>query len=249
MEGAIRMFAVPTTFSAAEFTHIAGVTDTRRKAKEGFGHALFTPQVVILDPEATLSTPEQLLLSSGMKAVDHAVERLYALQSAPFSDAVSAEALSLLAQALPAIKAAPTDLEARFNGQIGMWLSISGGASGVGVGVSHAIGHTLGGSYGVPHGITSCVTLPAALRWNAPATMAKQQRISQLMGQPDRQAAEAVSDLVSRLGLPGRLRDVGIRLEDFQAIAEHTMHDAPIRTNPRKIEGPRDIVEILELAW
>jgi maleylacetate reductase len=249
MENAVRMFAVPTTFSAAEFTHIAGVTDTQRRAKEGFGHALFTPQVVVLDPAATLQTPQELLLSTGMKAVDHAVERLCALSTTPFSDAVSGQALTLLARALPAIKAAPQDLDARLEGQLGMWLSISGSATGVGVGVSHAIGHTLGGSYGVPHGITSCVTLPSALRWNAAANLNRQREVSRLMGQPEAPAADLVADLVRRLGLPGRLRDVGIRREDFQAIAEHTMHDAPVRTNPRKIERAADIVEILELAW
>ena len=249
MENAIRMFAVPTTFSAAEFTHVAGVTDTQRRAKEGFGHALFTPQAVVLDPAATLQTPLDLLLSTGMKAVDHAVEWLCALNTTPFSDAVSGQALTLLARALPAIKSAPQDLDARLEGQLGMWLSISGAATGVGVGVSHAIGHTLGGSYGVPHGITSCVTLPSALRWNAAANLNRQREASRLMGKPEAAAADLVADLVQRLGLPGRLRDVGIRREDFQAIADHTMHDAPVRTNPRKIERPADIVEILELAW
>ena len=249
MESAIRMFAVPTTFSAAEFTHSAGVTDTQRRAKEPFSHALFTPQVVVLDPAATLATPMDLLLSTGMKAVDHAVERLCALNAAPFSDAVSSRALTLLARALPAIQSAPQDLDARLEGQLGMWLSISGGAAGVRVGVSHAIGHTLGGSYGVPHGITSCVTLPAALRWNAKANLHRQREVSRLLGNPEAPAADMVAQLVSRLGLPGRLRDVGIRRDSFQAIAEHTMHDAPVLTNPRKIERPADIVEILELAW
>jgi maleylacetate reductase len=249
MEHAIRMLAVPTTFSAAEFTHIAGVTDTRRGVKEGFGHALFTPQVVVLDPEATLNTPPELLLSTGVKAVDHSVERLYSRQATPYSDATAGEALMLLTQALRGIKANPSALEPRAEGQMGMWLSIAGGMAGVGSGVSHAIGHTLGGSYGIPHGITSCVVLPSALRWNAPVTQERQQRISTLMGRPGMEAGAAVAELVAQLGLPGRLRDVGIRREDFQAIAEHTMHDAPMRTNPRKIERPEEIVEILELAW
>ncbi|MFI5400525.1 MAG: iron-containing alcohol dehydrogenase, partial [SAR324 cluster bacterium] len=107
----------------------------------------------------------------------------------------------------------------------------------------------LGGTYGVPHGVTSCVTLPSALRWNAKANLQRQREVSRLMGNPDLPAADLVARLVSRLGLPRRLRDVGIRREDFQAIADHTMHDAPVLSNPRKIERSADIVEILELAW
>jgi maleylacetate reductase len=249
MERAVRMLAVPTTYSAAEFTYIAGVTDTKRHVKEIYGHALFTPQAVVLDPAATLTTPLELLLSTGMKAVDHAVERLCAPQTNPYSDATGAEALRLLTGALPAIKAAPEALGPRLDGQLGMWLSITGAASGVGVGASHAIGHTLGGSYGIPHGITSCVTLPGVLRWNAQANMERQRKVAALMGQPDREAARLVAELVARLGLPGRLRDVGIRREDFRTIAEHTMLDPPVRSNPRPIQGPEDIVAILELAW
>jgi maleylacetate reductase len=249
LEHAIRMLAVPTTFSAAEFTHIAGVTDPVRGVKEGYGHALFTPQVVVLDPAATLNTPPELLLSTGIKAVDHAVERLCSLQATPFTDATAGQALGLLARALPAIKRDPAALEPRSEAQMGMWLSIIGAASGVATGASHAIGHTLGGSYHIPHGITSCVTLPSVLRWNAPAVAERERRVAGLMGREGIEAAQAVVDLVSSLGLPGRLREVGIRREDFRAIAEHTMHDAPVRTNPRKIERTEDLVEILELAW
>lgn len=249
LDRAIRMIAVPTTYSAAEFTYIAGVSDTRRRVKELYGHPLFTPQAVVLDPAATLKTPPQLLLSTGMKAVDHAVERLSMLETNPYSDATAAEALRLLTQALPAIKRAPEALEPRLQGQLGMWLSITGAASGVGTAASHAIGHTLGGSYGIPHGITSCLTLPAVLRWNRPVNAERQRRVSALMGAPDEEAAALVARLVQSLGLPGRLRDVGIRREDLRPIAEHTMHDPPVKANPRPIKAPEDILEILELAW
>jgi maleylacetate reductase len=249
MAGAIRMIAVPTTFSAAEFTYIAGVSDTRRHVKEGYGHALFTPQSVILDPAATLATPMTLLLSTGMKAVDHAVERLGMRETNPYSDATASEALRLLAEALPAIHATPDALPPRNAGQLGMWLSITGAAAGVGTAASHAIGHTLGGSYGVPHGITSCVTLPAVLRWNSSANADRQRRVSAILGEPETPAAELVARLVERLGLPRRLRDVGIRREDLRPIAEHALHDAPIRANPRPIRSADDIMEILELAW
>jgi maleylacetate reductase len=248
-ENAIRMLAVPTTYSAAEFTYVAGVSDTRRRVKELYAHPLFAPQTVVLDPAATLKTPMTLLLSTGMKAVDHAVERLSMLETNPYSDATAAEALRLLGRALPAIKDGPDELSPRLDGQLGMWLSITGAASGVGTAVSHAIGHTLGGSYGIPHGITSCLTLPAALAWNRPVTAERQRLVSALLGAPDRPASEVVAALVQRLGLPTRLRDVGIKREALPAIAEHTMHDPPVRANPRPIKSAADIMEILELAW
>jgi maleylacetate reductase len=129
-----------------------------------------------------------------------------------------------------------------------MWLAMSGAASGRGLGASHAIGHTLGGSYGVPHGITSCVALPAVLKWNEPADGGRQALISQLMGAPQLSASEAVKGLCRELGLPTDLRGIGITPDQFEAIAAHTMHDRGVRTNPRPITGPADIVEILEIA-
>jgi maleylacetate reductase len=249
MENAIRMLAVPTTYSTAEFTHAAGITNPARGGKEGFGHPLFVPQTVVLDPAATLTTPPELLLSTGVKALDHAVERFCTPDAHPYSDATASEAIRLIARALPGIKARPDALEPRLDGQLGMWLSISGAAEGIGIGASHGIGHILGGRFKIPHGITSCVMLPAVLRWNAAVNGDRQKRISALMGAPDRAASDLVRDLVAGLGLPSRLRDIGIKRDDFAAIAEHSMHDPAIPANPRKIAGPQDIAEILELAW
>jgi maleylacetate reductase len=249
MEHAIRMLAVPTTFSAAEFTSAAGITNASRGAKEGFEHPLLIPQTVVLDPAATLATPPELLLSTGVKALDHAVERFCTPETNPYSDATASEAIRLLARALPAIKARPDELPARLDGQLGMWLSITGGVEGIGIGASHAIGHILGGRMHVPHGITSCVTLPAVLRWNASVNAPRQRRISALMGASERVTSELIREMVDGLGLPTRLRDIGIRREDFVAIAEHTMRDPAVPANPRKITGPQDIEEILDIAW
>jgi maleylacetate reductase len=239
------MIAVPTTLSAAEFTPFAGVSDAARKVKEGYGHPDLAPSVVILDPAATLATPRALWLSTGMKAVDHAVEQLCNPERAPFADALAEEGLKRLARSLPL--SAGGDLEARLDCQFGMWLAISGASTGRGMGASHAIGHTLGGSYGVPHGITSCVTLAAVLKWNEGVDDDRQRLVASLMGSSGT-ASEAVAGLVTRLRLPGSLSAVGIGPDAFQAIAEHTMHDRGVRTNPRPITGAADVVEILELA-
>lgn len=243
-----RMIAIPTTLSAAEFTPFGGVTDTDRNVKEAWTHPDLAPRAVILDPHVTLETPARLWCSTGLKAVDHAVEQLCNPVRAPFADAVAAEGLKLLAEALPKCHAVPGDIEARARCQHGMWLAISGAASGRGMGASHAIGHTLGGSYGVPHGITSCVALPAVLQWNAETDALRQSLVSTLMGRPAASAATCVRDLAHGLGLPTALWEIGIHPGDYRAIAEHTMHDRGVRSNPRPITGPEDIVRILELA-
>ncbi|HXQ10976.1 MAG TPA: iron-containing alcohol dehydrogenase [Caulobacteraceae bacterium] len=243
-----RMIALPTTLSAAEFTPFAGVTDTDRRAKEGYGHPMLAPRAVVLDPRLTLETPVGLWFSTGLKAVDHAVEQLCNPERAPYADALAEAGLKHLAAALPATKVSPEDLDARLDCQFGMWLAISGASAGRGLGASHAIGHTLGGGFGVPHGITSCVMLPAVLAWNATVNAERQAVVAALMGRPGASAAEAVRDLAQSLGLPTRLSEVGIGPAQFEAIGEATMHDRGVRSNPRPIAGPADIVEILKLA-
>jgi maleylacetate reductase len=244
----VRMLAVPTTLSAAEFTPFAGVTDVARHAKEGYGHPFLAPRAVILDPVMTLATPPMLWFSTGLKAVDHAVEQLCNPTRAPYADALAEDGLRRLTRGLAATHADPRDLDARLECQFGMWLAMSGVGSGRGMGPSHAIGHTLGGGYGVPHGVTSCIVLPAVLAWYGDAAADRQALVSGLMGAKGRAAAEAVKRLVTGLGLPADLASVGIGPESFQAIAEHTMHDAGVRTGARPITGPQDIVAILELA-
>ena len=156
----VRFIAVPTTLSAGEFTWFAGCTDTARHVKESFGTAQNMASVVILDPVATIFTPEWLFLSTGIRAVDHAVEDLCSINPTPFSDGMSMHALRLLSRGLVAVKANPENLEARLDCQLGAWMSIMGAQNGVVMGASHGIGHVLGGTADVPHGYTSCVMLP-----------------------------------------------------------------------------------------
>jgi maleylacetate reductase len=244
----VRMIAVPTTLSAAEFTHFAGVTDSRRRVKEGFVHPLLAPRCVVLDPAVTLQTPPQLWFSTGLKAIDHSVEQLCNPKRAPMADALAAEGLRYLGRSLPRTKSVPTDLDARLDCQFGMWLAISGASAGHGMGASHAIGHTLGGMFGIPHGVTSCVILPAVLRWNESVDASRQRFVRDLLGWQASSLSDAVKALCTALDLPTTLDSVGIGRDQFRTIAEHTMTDRAIRSNARPIHGPQDILEILELA-
>jgi maleylacetate reductase len=245
----VRSIAVPTTLSAGEFTWFAGCTDTARQVKESYGHALMMPRSVILDPATTVHTPEWLFLSTGIRAVDHAVEDICSINPQPLSDGTSIHALRLLGRGLRAVKADASDLRARLDCQLGAWMSIMGSQNGVTKGASHGIGHVLGGTAGVPHGYTSCVMLPPVLRYNEAVNAERQAWVSEALGRAGQAAGDAVAELVEQLGLPGRLRDVGVKPEQLDRIAEESMHDRWVHTNPRKIAGPADVRALLDAAW
>jgi maleylacetate reductase len=244
-----RSIAVPTTLSAGEFTWFAGCTDTARNVKESYGMALMMPQTVILDPAVTVHTPEWLFLSTGIRAVDHAVEDLCSINPTPFSDGMSLQALRLLSKGLAAVKRDPADTAARLDCQLGAWMSIMGSQNGVSKGASHGIGHVLGGTAHVPHGYTSCIMLPHVLRFNAPVNAARQEWVSEALGMADLSAGDAVAALIASLGLPSTLRDVGVTAEQLDVIAVGSMHDRWIHTNPRKIDGPPAVRALLDAAW
>lgn len=246
---AIRSIDIPTTLSAGEFTAMAGCTDTERNIKESYAHPLMMPQAVILDPAVTIHTPEWLFLSTGIRAVDHAVEDICSINPTPFSDGMSLQALRLLSSGLPAVKQNPADLDARLNCQLGAWMSIMGSQNGVTKGASHGIGHVLGGTAHVPHGYTSCIMLPHVLRFNEPVNAARQRWVAEALGRMNVSAADAVAELIASLGLPATLRDVGVRPEQLDEIATNSMHDRWVHTNPRKIEGPPVVRQLLDAAW
>jgi maleylacetate reductase len=246
---AVRSITIPTTLSAGEYTASAGCTDTARHVKESYGHPLMMPRTVILDPEISVHTPEWLFLSTGIRAVDHAVEDICSINGQPIAEGASYHALRLLGTGLPAVKADGANLEARLDCQIGAWMSMVGSQSGVSKGASHGIGHVLGGTAGVPHGYTSCVMLPHVLRFNHPVNAEKQARVSEALGRPEVPAADAVAELIAGLGLPTRLRDVGVATEQLDLIAAGSMHDRWVHTNPRKIDGPAVIRTLLDAAW
>jgi maleylacetate reductase len=245
----VRTLAIPTTLSGGEFTPIAGCTDLAKRLKEGFFHPEMIPQVVILDPQITLETPMRLWLSTGIRAVDHAVETLCSIRTQPLFDATAMHALRLLRHGLVRTKQAPRDLDARLECMLGVWLSLVGIQAGAPMAASHGIGHVLGGTAGVPHGFTSCVMLPHVLHWNKPVNADRQKLVSAAFGEPDVDAGDLVAALVRDLDLPRTLRDVGVARDQLDLIARNSMHDRGIATNPRKIRGPEDVRQILELAW
>ena len=240
--------SVPTTIAGGEFSAIAGVTNARTKVKEMLRHELVIPRAAILDPAITVHTPEWLWLSTGIRAVDHCVEGLCSREAHPYTDAQALKGLSMLSQALPRVKANPRDLEARMDCQIGTWLSMGPLSAGVPMGASHGIGYVLGAVYDVPHGYTSCVILPSVMRWNKPDNAERQAMVSAAMGQPGKDAADVLDGFIAGLGMPRSLGEVRVGAEHFDRIAEQAMATPWIPRNPRKIDNPAQVREILRLA-
>jgi maleylacetate reductase len=244
----VRQIAVPTTLSAGEFSAIAGVTDERTKVKELFRHPLVIPSAVILDPAITVHTPEWLFLSTGIRAVDHCVEGICSGEAHPYADAQALRGLSLLVGGLTRVEMDPSDLQARLDCQIGSWLSMGPLASGVPMGASHGIGYVLGAAFGIPHGHTSCIMLPAVMRWNKTANAERQAMVAAAMGHPGEDAGDLLDVFIGNLGMPRSLSAVSIGPESFDRIAEQAMATPWVPRNPRHIDGPPRVREILQLA-
>lgn len=244
----VRQVAIPTTLSGAEFSNLGGGTDVRTRIKHGFTGPDIGPRSVILDPAITLHTPEWLWLSTGIRGVDHAAEALCSVDAHPYCDGLALHALRLFAGALPRTQAVPEDLAARLQCQQASWLAASTIAR-VNYGASHGIGHQLGAVAEVPHGHTSCIMLPHVLRYNEPATQAKQRLIAEALGQPGMSAGDAVAALVRALGLPATLRAAGVEREQLTTIAAASSKTRWVLSNPRPIRSEQDVMRLLEAAW
>jgi alcohol dehydrogenase class IV len=234
-------FAVPTTLSAAEFSHAAGMTDEKAKRKTGFRDVRLVPRIVFLDPELTAPTPGWLWASTGIRSLDHAVEAVYSPKHQPFVDTLALEAIRILFSNLKRSIQDPIDLKSRLACQIGAWMSDAGALS-VGTGISHSIGRVIGATWNIPHGITSCLTLAEVMRMEAkknperliPIAGAEGKAMNAHPEDVAMSAADGVAELVQELGLSKRLRDYGIRKDDFPFIA-------------REAGGPEQVAEILKI--
>ena len=243
----LRQIIVPTTLSAGEYSNVAGGADIQRKTKRMYSGSDLCARSVILDPLICRHTPLWLWLSTGIRSVDHAVEGYCSIAPNALVDAGALHALKLFARSLRRTKADEADLDARQQSQMAVWAAASG-LGRVPMGASHGIGYVLGVVGGVPHGYTSCVMLPAVMRWNEPVTGERQRDIAAALGRPDDSAAHAVADLICDLGLPRSLAEVGITEDQFELIAKKALATTVVRANPRPIREVADVVEILRLA-
>ena len=234
------IIAVPTTYSGSEMTTIWGVSEGGAK-KTGRDPKVL-PRVVIYDPQLTLELPPAISAASGVNAMAHCAEALYAHDGNPIVSIMAEEGIRALALSLPTVVRHPKDLEARTSALYGAWLAGSTIAT-TSVALHHKLCHVLGG-LGLPHAETHAIVLPHALRYNAAAAPAAMQRIQKVMGADD--APTAIWELEQRLGLPMRLADVGMQAADVEKAARIAVQ-APY-PNPRKVEY-EPVKELLQNAF
>ena len=239
LESGLPILAIPTTYAGSEMTPIYGITEAGLK-KTGKDSKVL-PRTVIYDPELTLTLPVGLSVTSGINAIAHAAEGLYAQDSNPVMDLMAEEGIAALARALPAIRAQPGDLAARSDALYGAWLcgSVLGA---VGMALHHKLCHTLGGSFNLPHAEVHTVVLPHALAFKAPAAPRAMVRIARALGGVS--APAAVYALARGNGAPVALKDIGMRAADLDRAADIAV--ANPYWNPRPF-GPAERGEIRAL--
>jgi alcohol dehydrogenase class IV len=228
------ILAIPTTYAGSEMTPIYGITEAGLK-KTGRDPRVL-PKTVIYDPDLTLDLPAATSITSGMNAIAHAVEGLYARDRNPIIEMMAEEGIRALAKALPLIKRLPRDAAARNNALYGAWLcgTVLGNA---GMALHHKLCHTLGGTFNLPHAEVHTVIIPHATAFNAGAAPQAMQRIARALGvEGSASAAGALFDLASRNGAPVALKDIGAITEADMARAADIAVQAPY-WNPRPIDA------------
>lgn len=206
---------IPTTYSGSEATAVVGQTEDG--VKTTVKHPSILPEVILYDPELVASLPPRLTAVSGLNAMAHAVEALYARDANPLSTMMAAEGIRRFAAGLPLVMAAPEDLSARGETLYAAWLC--GAVLGqVGMSLHHKLCHTLGGSFGLPHAETHAIVLPHAAAYNAAAAGAALGPVTEILGggAPGR----ALRDFAASVGAPVALRDLGLAEDDLDRAAE-----------------------------
>ncbi len=251
--------AVPTTLSAAEYTHAGGVTDETTRVKSGVYDMRVLPRTVINDPVLTLSTPDWLWVSTGIRALDHAIECAYAIRHQPISDALAAKSIALFVEHLkPSITTKGDEqLAHRGHCQFASWYSIYG-AMNTRFGLSHLLGHQIGPRWNVPHGITSCITLPHAMRFMAEMAADRFGPIAEGYGIPfdpsnpkpaALQCADRTAELIAQFDVPRTLHDAGVPRGEMGDIVGPITHELEHMGVVDRPMSEQEVLALLESCY
>jgi maleylacetate reductase len=241
LETGLPVVAVPTTYAGSEMTPIYGITEGQLK-KTGRDYKVL-PKTVIYDVDLTLSLPPQISGPSGMNAMAHCVEGLYAQDTNPIVQLIAEEGIRALGRSLPTVVKEPGNIEARSDAQYGAWLAgtVLGSA---GTAIHHKLCHTLGGTFNLPHAETHTVILPHAMVYNREAASEAMRRAAAALGVAD--AAQGMFDLAVKMGAPTSLKQLGMPEDGLDRAADLAAQNP--YWNPRPIErGP--LRELLDNAY
>jgi alcohol dehydrogenase class IV len=249
---------IPTTAgTGSEVTYIAVIKDHQGGRKLLFGDYNILPNVAILDPKTTEGLPPKLTASTGMDAMCHAIEALHSSQKEPIPDGLALHAIRLIKEFLPKAVENGKDMTAR--GQMLIAANMAGSAfSNAQVGMVHALAHSVGAIFGVHHGLANSILLPACLRYNADACGEVYLNVLSAMGMRSEgiqldQAGDVVADKImeftKKLGLPQRLRDVGVPEAGLKDCSELALSDGAIVYNPKFITDSAEVLKVYKQAW
>ncbi len=232
---------VPTSYAGSEMTSVVG--ETRDGVKTTQSSPRILPETVIYDVDLTMTMPASLSATSGLNAIAHAVEALYAREQNPLVSLMAEEGIKSLARALPKIKADTGDAEARAEALYGAWLCGSC-LDAVGMSLHHKLCHTLGGAFNLPHADTHAAILPHAVAYNASADPQAMARIARALGADE--AAGGLFALAEETGARRSLRQLGMPEQDIDRAADLAVKNP--YWNPRPVE--RDAVrDLIARAW
>jgi alcohol dehydrogenase class IV len=234
--------AVPTTFAGSEATDVWGLTEASRKTTGSDPRVL--PGTIVYDASLSVGLPSTLAVSSGLNALAHAVDGLWAPRADPINRALGTEGVRALVPGLRGLAADPDDLDAREQTLYGAYLAAVAFAS-AGSGLHHKICHTLGGAFGLPHAEMHSVVLPYVTAFNQPAAPDAASRLRSLLGVDD--AAAGLNALRIELGAPISLATIGLQEADVPRAAELTLPSVP-PSNPRPVTTA-DLEAIIHAAW
>lgn len=230
LDSGLPILCVPTTYAGSEMTPIYGLTEGGAKRTGRDPRVL--PKAVLYDPELSLGLPLAVSVASGINAIAHAAEGLYAADANPVMNLLAREGIAALGRALPALKRSPRDLAARSDALYGAWLcgTVLGN---VGMALHHKLCHTLGGSFGLPHAETHTIVLPHVLAYNAPAAPEAMRQVAGALDATG-SAAQAVYDLARDNGASLALRDIGLAENDLDGACDLALQNT--YPNPRPLE-------------
>jgi maleylacetate reductase len=238
LESGLPIVAIPTTFAGSEMTPIYGITEGGVK-KTGKDRRVL-PKTVIYDPTLTLTLPARIAGPSGMNAMAHCVEALYAQDANPVISLLAAEGIRALARSLPRVVDEPNNLQAHADALYGAWL---GGTvlGAVGMAIHHKLCHALGGSFNLPHAEVHTVILPYAAAYNQEAVPEAMRAVAEALGSAS--AAQGIYDLSVRIGAPVALKDIGMPLDGLDRAAEIATQNPYYNPRPVEYTGVRNLLE------
>ncbi len=238
LTSSLPILAIPTSYAGSEMTPIWGITEGGRKTTGRDARVL--PKTVLYDPRLTVTMPPLLSATSGINAVAHCAEALYAKDANPIISMLAEEGIRAMAESLPRVVREPGNLAARSRAFYGAWLGgVSLGA--VGMALHHKLCHALGGTFNLPHAETHTVLLPHAIAYNTAAAPEAVARMARALGAPS--AAQGFYGLAASLGAPVSLRVLGMKEADLDQAAEVAAQNPYYNPRPVTREGIRGLLQ------